>query len=132
MSKRGFGRFLAAAGIGAAVTALFTTEKGKVYQAKIAKACEDLKNKLKDIDYDDVKENINNKIEEIKAELKDLDKEKALDIAKTKAKVLENKTKELVKYAKEKGTPVLEKAASNLKAETIKVTKSILKKLEEK
>ncbi len=132
MSKKGFRKFLVGAGIGAAITALFTTEKGREYQAKIAKACDDLKNKLKDIDLDDVKESINTKIDEIKEELKDLDKEKALDIAKTKAKVLENKAKELVKYAKEKGTPVLEKAAANLKDETIKVTKKILKKLEEK
>ncbi len=132
MSKKGLGKFLTAAGIGAAITALFTTEKGKEYQAKIVALCEDIKNKLKDVDLEDVKETINTKIEEIKAELKDLDKEKALDIAKTKAKVLENKAKDLAKYAKEKGTPVLEKAAANLKAETIKVTKKILKKLEEK
>ena len=32
MSKKGMGKFLIGAGIGAAITALFTTEKGKEYQ----------------------------------------------------------------------------------------------------
>lgn len=132
MSKKGFKKFLVGAGIGAAITALFTTEKGRAYQKKIASACEELINKLKEVDVEEVKENVKNKIEEIKTELADLDKEKALDIAKTKAKTLENKAKDLVKYAKEKGTPLVEKAAANLKEETIKATKSILKKLEEK
>ncbi len=132
MSKKGFGKFLVGASIGAAITALFTTEKGKVYQGKIADAFEDIINKIKNLDASDVKDNIEAKIEEIKAELKDMDKEKALNIAKEKAKVVEEKAKELVKYAKEKGTPALETLAGNAKKEAIKATKAILKKLEEK
>ncbi len=132
MSKKGLGKFVIGAGIGAAITALFTTEKGKVYQEKIASAFDDIINKIKNLDASDVKENVEAKIEEIKAELKDLDKEKALKIAKEKAKVVEEKAKELVSYAKEKGTPALEKLAASAKKEAIKATKSILKKLEEK
>ena len=129
MSKKGFG-FLVGAGIGAAITALFTTEKGKEYQVKISKMCEDIINKVKDIDADEVKENVTNKVNEIKAELADLDKEKAKDIASKKAKEIEAKAKELAVYAKEKGTPVLQEMAENLRDEAIKVTKKVLKKLE--
>ncbi len=129
MSKKGFG-FLVGAGIGAAITALFTTEKGKEYQVKISKMCEDMINKAKDIDADEVKENVTKKVNEIKAELQDLDKEKAKDIASKKAKEIEAKAKELAVYAKDKGTPVLQEMAENLRDEAIKVTKKVLKKLE--
>lgn len=129
MSKKGFG-FLVGAGIGAAITALFTTEKGKEYQVKISKMCEDMINKAKDLDADEVKENVTKKVNEIKAELQDLDKEKAKDIASKKAKEIEEKAKELAVYAKDKGTPVLQEMAENLRDEAIKVTKKVLKKLE--
>ena len=130
MSKKGMKKFLVGAGIGAAITALFTTEKGKVYQAKIANLCEDLLEKIKNIDVAEVKDNFTAKVNEIKEELKDLDKEKALDLAKEKASKVVSKSKDLAIYAKEKGTPVLEKASVKLKDETIKATKKILEKLE--
>ena len=129
MSKKGFG-FLVGAGIGAAITALFTTEKGKEYQVKISKMCEDIIAKAKDIDADDVKENVTKKVNEIKAELQDLDKEKVKDIASKKAKDIQEKSKELALYAKEKGTPVLQEMTENLREEAIKATKKVLKKLE--
>ena len=111
MSKRGMGKFLVGAGIGAAITALFTTEKGKEYQAKISSMCEEMIKKVRELDSNEVKENIENKIADIKTELADLDKEKAKEKAKKLAKDIEVKTKELAKYAKEKGTPVMEEMA---------------------
>lgn len=130
-SKKGFG-FLIGAGIGAGLTALFTTSKGKEYQKKIASICSDIVDKVKNLEATDVKENIKNKVEEIKAELEDLDKEKVLDIAKDKAKKIQEKALELKDYAVEKGTPVLEEATESLRQEAIKVTKQVLKKLENK
>ena len=87
-------------------------------------------NKAKDIDADDVKENVTKKVNEIKAELQDLDKEKVKDIASKKAKDIQEKSKELALYAKEKGTPVLQEMTENLREEAIKATKKVLKKLE--
>ena len=86
--------------------------------------------KVKEIDIDEVKETVETKIEEIKVELEDLDKEKVLKVAKKKAKEIEVKAEELLNYAIEKGTPVLESAASSVKDKTIEVTKQILAKLE--
>ena len=130
MSKKGMGKFLVGAGIGAAITALFTTEKGKEYQAKISSMCEEMIKKVREMDSKEVKENIENKIAEIKKELADLDKEKAKEKAKKLAKDIEVKTKELAAYAKEKGTPVMEDMAEKLRVEAVKVTKEVLKKLE--
>ena len=119
MSKKGMGKFLVGAGIGAAITALFTTEKGKEYQAKISSMCEEMIKKVRELDSKEVKENIENKIADIKNELADLDKEK-----------VKVKTKDLAKYAKEKGTPVMEEMAENLRVEAVKATKAVLNKLE--
>ena len=130
MSKKGMGKFLVGAGIGAAITALFTTEKGKEYQAKISSMCEEMIKKVREMDSDEVKANIENKIADIKNELADLDKEKVKDKAKKMAKDIEVKTKELAKYAKEKGTPVMEEMAENLRVEAVKATKAVLNKLE--
>lgn len=130
MSKKGMGKFLVGAGIGAAITALFTTEKGKEYQAKISSMCEEMIKKVRELDSDEVKTNIENKIADIKNELADLDKEKVKDKAKKMAKDIEVKTKELAKYAKEKGTPVMEEMAENLRVEAVKATKAVLNKLE--
>lgn len=130
MSKKGMGKFLVGAGIGAAITALFTTEKGKEYQAKISSMCEEMIKKVRELDSDEVKANIENKIADIKNELADLDKEKVKDKAKKMAKDIEVKTKELAKYAKEKGTPVMEEMAENLRVEAVKATKAVLNKLE--
>ena len=132
MSKRGMGQFLVGDGIGAAITALFTTEKGKEYQAKISSMCEEMIKKVREMDSDEVKANIENKIADIKEELATLDKEKAKDKAKKLAKDIEVKTKELAAYAKEKGTPVMEEMAENLRVEAVKATKAVLKKLESK
>ena len=128
MSK---GKFLVGAGVGAAVALLFTTEKGAEIREGIANKAKELIDKAKNVDSKEVKENIEKKVKEIKAELADLDKEKVKKIAKEKAELIKVKTEDLVSYAKEKGTPVLEKTAKDLKAETVKVIKKVLEKLED-
>ena len=86
--------------------------------------------KVKEIDAEDVKAAIETKIAEIKDELEDLDKEKALKIAKQKAADIKKKSEELVNLAVEKGTPVLQKAADEVRQKAIVVVKEVLKRLE--
>ena len=62
----------------------------------------------------------------------DLDKEKVLKIAKDKGELLKEKVENLVVLAKEKGTPILEGIADDLRLKAINVTKDVLKKLEDK
>ncbi len=128
--KAGFGKFLFGAAIGATLGVLFAPKKGSETRRELKAKMDELLAKAKDIDINEVRENIENKVLEIKAELEDLDKEKALKIAKKKAKEIQEKAEELVEYAIEKGTPVLEKTASSIREKVIVVTKEVLKKLE--
>lgn len=128
--KKGLGKLFAGVAIGSALGVLFAPKSGKDTRADLKKKLDEMLEKVKDLDAKEVKENIQNKIEEIKEELSDLDKEKAIEIAKKKAKQIQEKTEELVDYAIEKGTPVLEKAATNIRNKAIVVTKEVLDKLE--
>lgn len=132
MSKKsGFGKFLTGALVGAGLGMLFAPKSGKELRKDLKEKLDELIQKAKDIDVNEVKENIENKVEEIKMELADLDKEKVLKIAKKKAEEIKDKATALVEYAKEKGTPVLESLAASAREKAIKVTKDVLKKLEE-
>ena len=128
--KSGFGKFIAGIGIGAGLGMLLAPKSGEETRKILKKKMEDFINEVKNIDVDEVKDEFLNKVDEIKNEIEDLDKEKVLKIAKEKSEDLKKKTAELVELAKEKGTPVLEGAANDVRQKAISVTKDVLKKLE--
>ncbi len=128
--KKGFAKFAAGLALGAGLGVLFAPKKGSETRKDLKNKIDELISKAKEIDIEEVKENIELKIEEIKAELEDLDKEKVLKIAQKKAKQIQTKAEQLVNYTIEKGTPVLEKAATAVKTKAIEVTKEVLNKLE--
>lgn len=127
MSKKGF-LWGAALGIGAGM--LLAPKKGSETRRELKAKLDEMLTKLKDVDYDEVRENIEVKIYQIKNELRDLDKEKAIDIAKKKVAELQKMSSELVDYAVEKGTPVLQKSADAIREKVIKVSKEVIEKLE--
>ena len=131
MSKKGnAGKFILGAGIGASLALLFAPKKGSELREDLKNKLDDLVNKAKDIDLEEVSEDFSKKVDSLKEELKDLDKEKVLSIAKEKSEDLKDKAEELLELAKEKGTPVLESVAKDVKKSTANVIKEVLKKLE--
>ena len=132
MSKKAFGKFLGGVALGAGLGLLFAPDKGENTRKVLAKKIDELLNKVKEIDAEEVKDELLYKAETLQAELASLDKEKAKEIALKKATDIKEKAEELYKYAIEKGTPVVENAADEVRKQALKVVKEIQKKLEEK
>ncbi len=130
MGKKKVGTLIGGLAVGAGLGVLFAPKKGSDTRKDLKSKIDELVEKAKNTDLDDVKEYVVTKTEEIENALKDLDKEKVLDIAKSKAKDIEKSVKDLANYAKKKGTPVLEEAAESLRQKAVEVTKGVLEKLE--
>ncbi len=132
MSKNyGIEKFALGVVVGATLGVLFAPKSGKETREDLKNAFDDLVEKAKNIKAEDVKAAIEKKVQEIREGLADLDKEKVLEIAKDKAHALKEKWNDLVEYAKEKGTPVVEKTAKEVKHRTAGVVRGVLERLED-
>lgn len=129
--KRGLSKFLLGAGIGVGLGMLFAPKSGKETRADLKKKMDELLEKAKNIDIEEVKVTIEAKVQEIKEDLQNLDKEKVATKIKEQAKKIKKKTDELVAYAVKKGTPVIEAAAREVRESTIKALEAITEKLKE-
>ena len=130
MSKKGWGKFVIGAGIGAGLGLLFAPKTGKEMRKELKIKIDDLIAKAKDLDMDEVSESISQKIVELKADIKELDKEKVLKFAKEKGEIIKNKANELVDIAKEKGTPIIQSAADDVREKALAVAKDVVSRLE--
>ena len=131
MSKKsGLGKFALGAGLGAAFALLFAPKKGSDLRKEIKKKIDAFMADVEDLTVAEIKEEFTNKVEEIKKGIEELDKETVVKAAKKKGEELKKQAVELVNLAKEKGTPVLEGVAEDLKEKTISVAKEVIEKLE--
>lgn len=130
MSKKGLGKIIAGVGIGLGLGFLFAPKSGEATRKELKEKLEEMLNRVKNMDSEDVKKTIETKVNGLKADLENLDKEKVLEAAKKKAKEIGEKANDLVEYAVEKGTPILERTATTIREKALTVTKDIVKKLE--
>lgn len=132
MSKKGLGKLVLGAGLGASIALLFAPKRGSELRRDIKKKIDEFMKNVDDMTVSEIKDEFTTKVDEIKKDLDELDKETVLKVAKKKGNELKDKANELVELAKEKGTPVLEGIADDLKEKTISVAQGVIDKLEEK
>lgn len=128
--KSGFGKFVLGVGVGVGLGILFAPQEGSKTRKELKIKMDILLEKLKAIDPEDVKADIIQRVEELRMEIQNLDKERALEIARNSAKKIGQKANDLYDYAKEKSTPVVEKAVKEVKDVTLKAAKEVVNRLE--
>ena len=128
----GVGKFALGVGLGVGLGVLFAPKPGKETRAELKEKFKDLLDHVKNIDLDEVREDFQRKIAKLEEEIADLDREKVFKIAKKKGEDIKRHAEDLVNLAVKKGTPVLEKAAEEVRQKAIDVTKNVLEKLENK
>lgn len=133
MAKKssGLGKLIVGAGIGAALGLLFAPKSGEETRKDLKRKADELTKKVKDIDLNELKDELVDDFNELKKELKDLDADKAKVIAKDKGEELLSRAQELIEMAKEKSAPVVEKTAKDVKKKLSDYLQSLSNKLED-
>ncbi len=129
--KHGFKTFLFGAFVGAGIALLLAPQSGKETRKMLKIKMDNLKKKLSEIEPEDVKEKAVKIINDIKDGLSELDQEKAIELIKEKSIWIAAKADDLVHLAVEKGTPVFESAARDIKRKTSIVLKDLANKIDE-
>lgn len=130
MSKKGLGKIVLGAGIGAGLALLFAPKKGEDLRKDIKSRIDAFMKDVNKMTVEDIKNEFTDKVDEIKKEIEDLDKEKVEKIARKKSRELQRKADDLLELAKEKGTPVLVGIADDLKHKVICACTEVINKLE--
>ena len=131
MGRIGLGDFLLGVGIGIGVGMLFSPNTGEENRKIVKEKATDTLNKLKEVDLNQVKDNLVDSYNKLAEELKTMDKEKAKRIAKEKIDTLTDKANELIAAAKEKADPVIEKETKVVKKNLKNLLDNMSSKLED-
>jgi gas vesicle protein len=131
MRRHGLFDFLFGLGVGVGVGMLLSPNTGEENRRIVKEKATEVADKIKNIDLEEVKENLVNQYEKLKNELKDMDVEKAKRIAAKKIGELTDKANELLAAAKEKADPVIEAETKKLKKNLSTLLNNWAEKLED-
>lgn len=131
MKKSKLGALVAGIGIGAAAGLLLAPKSGEETRKDIQKKAKQIGKKVKDIDLNQVKEDLVKEFDKFKNEMKDMDKEKAMKLAKEQGTKLLDKCENLITMAKEKSAPMIEKTGKDIKKKLSEMLADASEKLSE-
>lgn len=131
MKKSKLGALVAGIGIGAAAGLLLAPKSGEETRKDIQKKAKQIGKKVKDIDLNQVKEDLVKEFDKFKNEMKDMDKDKAMKLAKEQGTKLLAKCEDLITMAKEKSAPMVEKTGKDIKKKLSEMLADASEKLSE-
>lgn len=131
MKKSKLGALVAGIGIGAAAGLLLAPKSGEETRKDIQKKAKQIGKKVKDIDLNQVKEDLVKEFDKFKNEMKDMDKDKAMKLAKEQGTKLLAKCEDLITMAKEKSVPMIEKTGKDIKKKLSEMLADASEKLSE-
>lgn len=129
MKKSKIGALIAGIGIGAAAGMLLAPKSGEETRKDIKDKAKKATKKVKDIDLNQLKDDLVKEFDKFKNEIKDMDKEKAMKLAKDKGTKLLNSCENLINEAKEKSSPMIEKTAKDIKKKLSEILADASEKL---
>lgn len=131
MKKSKLGALAAGVGIGVAAGMLLAPKSGEETRKDIKNKAKQLGKKVKDIDLNQVKEDLVKEFDKFKNEMKDMDKDKAMKLAKEQGTKLLAKCEDLINMAKEKSAPMIEKTGKDIKKKLSEMLADASEKLSE-
>lgn len=131
MKKSKLGALVAGIGIGAAAGLLLAPKSGEETRKDIQKKAKQIGKKVKDIDLNQIKEDLVKEFDKFKNEMKDMDKDKTMKLAKEQGTKLLAKCEDLINMAKEKSAPMIEKTGKDIKKKLSEMLADASEKLSE-
>ena len=131
MSRRGLGDLLLGVGIGLGIGLLVSPNTGEENRKILKKKGSELIEKAKNVDLNEVKDNLVDEFNKLKDTVQDMDMEKAKKFASKKGAELKDKADELIALAKEKAEPKVEKTVKDLKRNLSDFLQNLSDKLED-
>ena len=110
---------------------LLAPKSGEETRKDIQKKAKQIGKKVKDIDLNQVKEDLVKEFDKFKNEMKDMDKDKAMKLAKEQGTKLLAKCEDLINMAKEKSAPMIEKTGKDIKKKLSEMLADASEKLSE-
>lgn len=132
MSNGRFRSFLTGTLVGAGLGILLAPKEGSETRNDLKKSFSLLVDTIKNVDVEETKANLLNKVKEIREELSSIDENTVKKEATEKLSIIEEKCDDLIQVAKENTAPVVERAALEVKENAKNLVSEFLEEIEEK
>lgn len=124
-----FRSFFTGALVGAGLGILLAPKEGSETRNDLRKSFSLLVDTIKNVDIEETKAILLNKVSEIRDELLDIDSATAQDLAKEKVDIVTTKCDELIETAAENNVPIVEKAALSVKENAVNMLDEFLEEI---
>ncbi|MBR5662983.1 MAG: YtxH domain-containing protein [Bacilli bacterium] len=127
MSKSGLGKFIIGACIGVGIGLLVASKPGKETREDIKKKFKELEDKFRELDMSDLKAGAVEKLDVLKEKIANLDSDQVADFTKEKIADIKNGLSDLTKSVKKKSVPVIKRIVDDISEKLDSMNESIEK-----